>query len=312
MADFSTPFANGADRRLPNSDERANGFPCGPADQKLFNGLFYQLQRELDAIHQAGGVAGDHSAYNTTLLNIQALIDAATGGGATEGYLLVTQARTRLPHYPEIVSADHRIIVSSPAAGTVRLPGGVTFIHRGIYPVETVETDFVTAASKTYHLRWTYAAGVGTYSLKDLTDVAYNPTALGEGDPAFDSDYDDMLIARVVTNSSNVATITNLANADRMVTSFSKTTSEARTDFNSYAELIAAGYFLQEDLHWARTPQSFVISSDTEISSTVDAGTTIHTESTRYVTSGYAFGYGNVGTSPLSYQSGTITIGVRA
>ena len=54
------------------------------------------------------------------------------------------------------------------------------------------------------------------FALKDLGDVAYNPAALAEDNPAFDSTYDDMLVARIVTDASNVATITNLANKDAL------------------------------------------------------------------------------------------------
>jgi hypothetical protein len=211
VSNFSTPFANAAQRRVANVDEKANGFPCGPADQSLFNGLFHQIQKELDSVHQAAGIVGDDTSFNTTLLSIQALIDAATGAAAGEGYVLMSQARARNPVYPEIMTADFRINCSSPGAGTVRIPGGVSFLHRGIFIVETVETDFATTASKTYHIRWSYADG---YALKDVSDVAYNPTTAAETSSIFDSTFDDMLIARVVTNSSNVATVTNLANAN--------------------------------------------------------------------------------------------------
>src|SRR5690606_7581460 len=54
--------------------------------------------------------------------------------------------------------------------------------------------------------------------LKYLLDGAYNPTTLAETDPVFDSTFDDMLVARIVTNASNVATITSLANLNRKET----------------------------------------------------------------------------------------------
>ena len=51
MADFSVPFARDANRRLALVGEKTGGFPCGEADQTLFNGLFYQIQAELIHYH---------------------------------------------------------------------------------------------------------------------------------------------------------------------------------------------------------------------------------------------------------------------
>lgn len=137
-----------------------------------------------------------------------ALIDAATGGNPA-GYILMTQARARLPIFPEVINTDGRIIVTSPGTGQVRLPGGVDFLHRGIFTVTTSQTDFATDPSKTYHLRWDPTNG---FRLIDVANNVYNPTALVETNIKFDSTFDDIIFARVITNSSNVPTITNLAN----------------------------------------------------------------------------------------------------
>ena len=197
MADFDPPFADSGERRIPTASERANGFPCGPADQKLFNGMFNTLEGQFKHLGDQAGVmpTGDNDhTYNFRA--IEALIAAATGGGNTSQYLLISQARARLPIYPEIQSADGRMIVSSPATGTVRIPGGVDFAHRGIFLETTTQTDFVTDPSKTYHVRWDITNG---YTLNDLASATYNPSTLPETDASFDSTYDDMLIARVIT-----------------------------------------------------------------------------------------------------------------
>jgi hypothetical protein len=305
MSNFSTPFANSAERRLANADEKANGFPCGPADQKLFNGLIHQFQKELDAIHQAGGVAGDDSTFNTTLLNIQALIDAATGGGEGAGYLLMSQARTRNPVFPIIDTADFKINCSSPGAGTVRIPGGVSFLHRGIYIEETVETDFATLANKTYHLRWSYADG---YELKDLADVTYNPTTAAETSSIFDSTFDDMLIARVITNSSNVATITNLANAVDLSGSFTKATIE--TQPTSWSGLP----FLTASINWARTPRIISVSNqNTDATSGTESVVGLDSTRSRYTVTAMARGYViGLPSGGDSYISGSVSIDVIA
>lgn len=248
MSDFTTPFGDSSEKRLPTSDERLNGFPCGPANQALFNGLFNQLQAELNAIHVAGGIAGTSDSVNTTLLNIQALIDAATGGGVLEGYVLLSQASSRLPIFPEFLTTDGKINLTAPATGTVRIPSGVSFLHRGISSITTVQTDFTTVASKTYHVRWSPG---GDYQLKDLADTGYNPTVAAETSDIFDSKYDDMLIARVITNSSNIASFTSLVNKNVLQTSVSIDGTDV---INS--GLNVANFLVNHTLNWSRSPKT--------------------------------------------------------
>lgn len=215
MANFNPPFSTLADKRVPTSDERQNGFPCGPADQQLFNGMFHRIEAEIGAVIDQAGITQTDERHTLLREAIEALINAATGGGDPAQYLLINQARARLPIYPDVQNVDGRIVPTMPVAGTIRLPGGVNFLHRGIFPVTTAQTDFATTASKIYHLRWTPADG---FQLKDLADPVYNPGGLAETDVSFDTGYDNMLIARVVTNSGNVATITALRNNDRILT----------------------------------------------------------------------------------------------
>lgn len=211
MANFG--FSLTGPRRNPTADERANGFPCGAADQLLFNGLQYRLEAELANLITFAGIAPTDADFTQVRQAIQALIAAATGGGATSDYLLISQATARLAIFPEIQTTDGRITLSVPGGGVVRVPSGITIMHRGVMPYVTVQTDFNTVSSKTYHLRWSPTGG---FVLKDLADVAYNPTTANESDPIFDSTYDNMLVARVVTNAGNVATLTSLANKDRL------------------------------------------------------------------------------------------------
>ena len=246
MADFSTPFAASGSKRNPTASERSNGFPCGPADQTLFNGMWNTIQSEIGDVISHAGLTGDDGDLTQLRQAILALIAAANGGGDTSQFLLTSQAKSRLPIFPEILSADGRIIVTSPAAGTVRVPSGVVFIHRGVVEITTTQQDFVTTASKTYHLRWSDANG---YELKDLADNGYNPSTLAETDSSFDTDYDDMLIARVVTNSGNNATITNLANTQRLN---KQQDFEERTDNTNKAWATLAATSV--DLNWSRTP----------------------------------------------------------
>jgi hypothetical protein len=166
-------------------------------------------QREIVTVIKNAGLTPNKTDPTQLDQAIDQKIHAATGGGGDDNYVLMTQARIRLPIFPEIQTADGRLPIVSPSGGQVRVPSGYEFLYRGIFLVTTEQIDFATAANRIYHLRWNPVDG---FSLRDLADAGYNPTAAAETNAAFDSGYDDMLVARIVTNSSNVPTITNLVN----------------------------------------------------------------------------------------------------
>lgn len=250
MANFG--FSLTGPRRNPTADERANGFPCGAADQLLFNGLQHRLEAELGHLLTYAGLTPTDTDFTQVRQAVQALIDAATGGGETENYLLLSQAASRLPIFPAIETADGRINITVPGGGVIRVPGGVTISHRGISPYVTAQTDFNTVASRTSHLRWTPTGG---FVLKNLADNAYNPDAVAETDRRFDSTYDDMLVARIVTNAGNVATITPLANKDRFILDQNSSgAGEIVTGPGPSSGLDDTKYTGVFSLNWARTP----------------------------------------------------------
>lgn len=249
MADFDPPFAEDGERRLPTSTERETGFPCGPADRALFNGLLHRVESEIGEVIGFAGIAPTDDRHTLLREAIQNLISAATGGGDVSQYLLVAQARTRLPIFPEVQTAQATLGVTSPGVGQVRVPGGVTFLHRGIFPVVTVQTDLATDASKSYHLRWNTVDG---FTLKDLASPVYNPGGVAESSAVFDSTYDDMLVARVITNSSNILTITNLANKPTLASA----SILVGTD-GLLVGVNGANFRFQKTLNWARTPDSY-------------------------------------------------------
>lgn len=214
MALFYPPFASDGERRNPDSNEQSEGFPCGPADRTLFNGTLYSIQAEMNSIQIEGGVAGDENDNTTVVTAIQNMIDAATGGGGGGAYVLMTQARARMPIFPIVDNVAGHFGMVSPGTGQVRIPAGVNFLHRGIFTLTSAQTDFATDPNKTYHVRWNPTDG---FAIKDLAGILYNPSALAETNILFDSTYDDMLVARVITNSSNVPTIVNLVNRDRLL-----------------------------------------------------------------------------------------------
>lgn len=163
----------------------------------------------------------------------------------------MTLARQRLPIYPQVQTATGRFGVVSPGTGSIVIPNGVAFLHRGIFLDNTDNYSapaktFATLANKTYHLRW---SPLGGFVLKDLADVAYNPTAAAEADVRFDSKYDDMLLARAVTSAGNIVTVTDLANLIDLAAEFQNT--GAPTGHGSAASY---SYSASNNINWGRTP----------------------------------------------------------
>lgn len=155
-----------------------------------------------------------------------------------------------MPFFPEIETADNRLAIT-PSTGQVVVAGDQTFIHRGVRRVNTTATlvaarTFATTVSKIYHLRWRWNAGVPAYVLKDLADPSYNPGAAAETSPIFDSTYDDMLIARVVTSAGNVPTVTALKNKHQLLLQSKKTGLAGNR--NEYV------FFIEDTFNWSRTP----------------------------------------------------------
>lgn len=189
--------------------------------------------------------------------SIQDLIAAETGGGDPESYVTLAMLRARLPHFPDVLTADGRINVSSPGAGLIQIPSGVTVMHRGVHPISTsdfIEDDrtFETDANRTYHC-FMDLADDGTPHFVDVTDGSYNPDVLAETAATFDSTPDKALLCRVKTDVANVPTITNLANRDRLFLEAS--TSGPATKFTNNSNTFDAARFSGSfAVNWARTP----------------------------------------------------------
>jgi hypothetical protein len=269
MADFDPPFSSvGGANRSPTTDEQADGFSCGSADLTLFNRLFGRIEAELKAIQDEGGVAGTEEDDTTVLQAIQAMIAAATGGGDTSQFVLFSQAQARLPIFPEVTTNNGVIAVTSPGTGQARVPANAVILHRGIRTYTTVQVDFNTEVSKTYHLRWSPTGGAnGTFVLKDIADVSYNPTVAIESNSAFDSNYDDVLIARIITNSSNVLTITNLANKARLAHT------ERALGVISPIGSGGQGMTANITVNWARAPTNYGIVGNVRATGVAPSGT---------------------------------------
>nr|VFK18117.1 MAG: hypothetical protein BECKLPF1236B_GA0070989_11347 [Candidatus Kentron sp. LPFa] len=154
------------------------------------------------------------------------------------------------PLYPEVETSDGRLTMTNHGGGAISVDTGQSWIWRGTRRFSTDDYSsgdrtLATAASRTYHLRWTPGGGFG---LKDLADAGYNPSALAESDTAFDTTYDDMLVARVVTGGGNVATIATLCNLSVL-----KASVNAAPRSSSGASEADHDYYFS--IAWSRTPQ---------------------------------------------------------
>lgn len=185
----------------------------GTAVQAPFlNGTLMQLRRAIRGM----GIAENNADDDMLLKAIQ----AAAAGLVTEAALLAN-----LPIHALVGATG--LIAYSTGAGSIVVSTGQSITRRGVrsHQIDNLSIGnrtFVTAASKTYHLRW-YAPGIGRAApasswpdgrlyLEDIIDPTYNPSVLAETNAAFDSTFDNVLLARVVTNGANALTVTPLVN----------------------------------------------------------------------------------------------------
>lgn len=154
--------------------------------------------------------------------------------------------------------------VTSPSVGTVRIAAGTSWTHRGAFSYTSAQTDLTTVAGKTYHLRWDRVNG---FALYDLASGAYNPSSVPETDVSFDTSFDSMLIALVVTSAGNVSTITSLVNKDRLALSLR--TTGTITDSGSGSRSLSTSV----SLNWSRTPNQRAISGNVKSDKPSPAGT---------------------------------------
>lgn len=246
MSDYVQPVGE-AD---PNASYKDRNTGAGEPGSRVPALAIEMPMREIRTVLVAAGLTPDKT--DPTQLNeaIDAKIALATSSGPDPVGDLLNLLRARMLVYPEIMTSDGRFNLSVPATGTVRIPAGITLRHRGCFDEVTAQQDFTTVANKTYHLRKRWTGGSPGWALVDVLDSAYNPGgALAETDASFDTGYDDMISHRVVTNASNVATITALANKDRL----SYSAGVLAANFTNAGMSEARGDIIAT-LNWARTP----------------------------------------------------------
>lgn len=206
-------------------------------------------QREIQAVIEAAGLTPDENQIDQLNEAIDTKISLAVGGESQlDEVINLLRARARV--YPEILTASGTFNLLQPTGSSVRIPAGINLLHRGCFLETTAQQDFSHVANKVYHLRkrWTGTPG---WSLVDVSDPGYNPSALAEGNVAFDTDYDDMVSHRIVTDASNVATITPLVNKDRLL----DTKIVAGTNFVN-PNTSTTTFDILATYNWARAPKN--------------------------------------------------------
>jgi hypothetical protein len=224
-------------------------------------------QREMLAVIQAAGLIPTNGDLTQLLQAINSLIATAVAAGGGGGGGGGAADWSQNPVYPN-VTVNGGVMTVTASTGSVAIPDGQTFVHRGGNAFNSTDTDsaartFTTAAGKTYHLRWRYNGGSPAFGLYDVADAGYNPTSAAETNAAFDTTYDDMLIARVVTDGANVPTVTALKNLHRLAsTGELQGPKGAHTGSNNFMENNTAPSAIQNystvALNWARMPEVYL------------------------------------------------------
>ena len=159
-------------------------------------------------------------------------------------------------HYPYIVSKTQRLELIQHGAWKIEIDRGQIFNWRGTWNINTgafseSERSFDLAPSATYHLRWQPSDG---FLLFNLNDVTYNPQGLAESSAVFDTTFDDMLIAKIITDEQGITEIITFRNTQRLLVQWlsnqpskiqASSTGAAFYDSTSVANL---------SLQWSRTP----------------------------------------------------------
>lgn len=185
--------------------------------------------------------------------------------------------RENLRIYPELSQPVSALLLISAAVGIVQVADGNTIVFRGHEPISSEGyaiglRTFATVANKTYHLRWRSAWHISPgFALVDVTAFG-----AAEGNEAYDSTYDDALLARVITDGGNNPSVLALENRQNFVTLWNKTSVETNTTgFASFT----VPTFTQ---NYARQPRVTILEFNCESSVDYEAITHTNLSVTRY------------------------------
>jgi hypothetical protein len=161
-----------------------------------------------------------------------------------------------MPFYPEILTPSNTLAMDI-SDNQIQIREGQSFVWRGVWKICTEDYSqnlrtFQLEPQKSYHIRWQPQNG---FCLKDLADKNYNPAQYSDAHPAFDSQFDDLFIARILMNNATPA-ITLLKNMHILQTTWSTSPLswvvgvQNNQSFDKYS---AQGALM---LNWGRTPMT--------------------------------------------------------
>ncbi|QIO68207.1 hypothetical protein [Rhizobium leguminosarum] len=247
----------------------------------MMDALFADVEAAYPFASTAEAIAG---LLLNKIISPKTLADVLTSRLAAYTGPVDSDTITYLNVFPAILTADTTASITGSVGQIVVNPFKWVwrqFKQLDVNSLNLAARTFVTAASKTYHLRLSYNVGTGvqTLSLKDLSNAGYNPSGLVEGATNFDTTYDDMILARVVTNAGNVPTMVPLKNASRMNASAQRTSPVMSPD-------PAIGFVTDAiSLNWGRRPAQIALEQTT-------ANVTIDADSLQSISSGTPTRYG--------------------
>ncbi|MBL4731498.1 MAG: hypothetical protein JKY82_02715 [Rhizobiaceae bacterium] len=209
------------------------------------------MQEEVLKVVEAAGLVADGDDWTQLWQAIQWMISQNQAGA-------LALFKNSLV-FPEIETADAKLAIGDNNDGTLFIGGAQTWLLRGVFRFSSDDTNLAdrtvtTVANKTYHVRW-HAPGTGaaapieTYPYGRFELVDMTAAAPPEGDSSYDTTYDNMLVARIVTDGANASTITTFIN--RASLSFSANLAKAP----SYLGSSAWRADFSADLNWSRSPK---------------------------------------------------------
>lgn len=235
--------------------------------------------RDEDVVAGVSGTDVPALFLNGLQENVATVIEkAGLGLDATDWELLWQAIRLQggldvlrhMPTYPQIETATNALVFSV-GSNQPLVNAGQTWLWRGHRRFSS--DDFVATAgdpqtrrwavvaNKTYHVVWD-APGTGLATPEatypngrfSMLDMA----GLTETDTQYDSTYDRMLCARVVTDGANVPTVTPLANAAVLMATHVQTGTASGSTYASAHHTWSRAF--QGFHNWARTPRQFGVS----------------------------------------------------
>lgn len=267
----------------------------------------------------AGWVSGAASstAYGVVRLATTAEAKARTATDSVLTPAALDQATSGLaekqPIYPEIITAGGVFAFSNPV-GQVIINDGAEWMHRGLVRYTTVEfaagaRTFATTASKTCHLVWDapgtgLATPIANYPRGRFSLIDRTGASPAEADVSYDTTYDRMLCALVVTNAGNAPTVTPLINRAVLFATLNKTTYDIGASWG-----VLPG--LNVTLNWSRTPQGSIKQLSVDATSYSEALVGSGTTATRYSLQSKVYGYALDNSPGYQYISGSLSMELR-